>query len=126
MFDFQETLSATYEWPVEFKVPVSGGKSRTIKFTAVFNRLDKTESKKLSKEALEETDETDDKGKNIVVIRYKTVLDGALDHLKAKTDQGKTEELPDDIQEELLAVTGAEAAIYNAYLESVSGEKVKN
>ncbi len=121
MFDFQEVLSETYEWPVELKIPVDGGKSKTIKFTAVFKRLGKTESNAM----LESAREIDEDNKT-AVVRYKIVFDEVLLDLKAKNDQGKTETLPDEICEELLEVYGADSAIFLAYSASVSGEKVKN
>ena len=121
MFDFQEVLTDEYDWPVEVKVPVNGGKSKTIKFTAVFKRLKKTEAN----EMLESARKKDKDGKTLE-IKFKPVFDEVLLNLKAKNNEGKIEILPDEIQEELLEIPGAESAIFWEYNASLSGERAKN
>ncbi len=121
MFDFQEILSEKYDWPVEVKVPVNGGKSKTIKFTAVFKRLNKTESNEMLESA-----RVKDENDKTLEIKFQPVFDEVLLDLKAKNNEGKIEILPDEIRDELLEIPGAESAIFWAYSASLSGERVKN
>lgn len=120
MFEFQKVLSDTYEWPVEVKIPSDGGRPKTIKFIAVFNRLNKTESRNMFESAREENED------GTVATKYQTVLNEVLVDLKAKNDEGKNEILPGDIKDELLEVAGAEPAICAAYAASLNGERAKN
>lgn len=120
MFNLLKDVSKTYTWPVEVKVPVSGKKYTTIKFDAEFNRLGKTESKSM----LDAAKTTDDNGDETIL--YKRVLDEVLVSLKAKDDAGNYGVLPDDVREELLELSGAEAAVFTAYFASLSGERAKN
>ena len=116
MFSFLEEVSDTYTWPVNAKVPVSGGKSTTIKFEAEFNRIER--------ERMEHLMRRDDE--NNLVNGDQEIIDEILVGIRARNDAGKTEEVPDDVREKLFAVIGVRAAIIRAFFASLSGEKAKN
>ncbi len=120
MFNFLKEIPQTYTWPVELMVPINGGKRKKITFEAEFNRKSKTETQKLLA-AARTVDEN-----WIQSIEFAPIIEEVLIGINAKDESGKSAPLPDDIKEELLEITGAEAAIFNAYMASLSQEKTKN
>lgn len=116
MFSFLKDLSDTYTWPVEARVPVSGGKTAAIKFEAEFNRLEKDRLKAIMARIQDGASEQSDQD----------LLDEVLAGIRAKDDSGKMTTLPDDVRDELFAIIGVQGAIVRAFFTSITGEKAKN
>lgn len=120
MFNFLKDIPQSYTWPVELLIPINGGKRKKISFEAEFKRKGKTEAKAL----LDSVRTVDDRG--VQSIEFAPVLEEVLIGINAKDDSGKYAPLPEDIKTDLLEITGAEAAIFYAYVDSLSQEKTKN
>jgi hypothetical protein len=119
--------SATYVWPVTFRVPTDGGKYEKQSFDAEFKRLPQSRINEIQAEvqarlkAAEkgepfETDISDISIADEVLAGWAGVVDGDGDEVPF-SEAGKAE---------LLNVPGLAGSIIEAYFESVQGKKAKN
>ncbi|WP_136419971.1 hypothetical protein [Herbaspirillum sp. ST 5-3] len=115
-----KALSDTYTWPVTVKVPANGGKQNNIQFDAEFHRVDQDEVENIFESARSVNED------GVKVLIYSKVVDRVLVNMKAKNDEGKYDELPDDLQASIRRISGADRAIANAFTASITGEKAKN
>lgn len=119
MFHLLKNLSDTYTWPVTVMTPGDGGKVIAIKFDARFNRLPVDRVREMTRSA-EEMPE----GEKPMTIPQ--AVAEALVEIQYKDDSGKVEIASAEDQARLLALVGADVAIWAAFRSSMSGEKAKN
>lgn len=119
MFNLLQKLGDTYTWPVTLRAPVDGGKVVEIKFIAKFNRLPVERVREINRGA----DEMPEGEKPVTVPE--AVQEVLVDILYIADDK-TTQTASDDEKERLLAVTGADVAIWSGFRASLSGEKAKN
>lgn len=103
---------ASYSWPVHVSLPVDGGKFEKSTFDAKFKRIPQSRLRKL----LKDDDATDAGFAREVLIGWKGIKD------KESQDVPFSETSLD----QMLEIPGVATTIVKAYLESVSGAKVKN
>jgi hypothetical protein len=119
--------SATYKWPVAFRVPTDGGKYDKQSFDAEFKRLPQSRINEIQAEVQARV-RAAEKGEPIefdisdisiaeeVLAGWSGVVDDDGDEI-AYSETGKTE---------LLNVPMMAGAIIEAYFDSVAGKKTKN
>jgi hypothetical protein len=119
--------SATYVWPVTFRMPTDGGKYEKQSFDAEFKRLPQSRINEVQVEvqarlkAAErgeafETDISDISIADEVLMGWAGVVDGDGDEVP----------FSETAKAELLNVPGLAGSIIEAYFESVQGKKAKN
>lgn len=114
---FKLNQSETYVWPVEFSLPMSGGKHEKQTFDVVFKRITQKRLKAYLDGVGEEADKLNDETFcRETVAGFKGIVDA----------NGEEVPFSETSFEELLNVPGVAKAIVLAYVASVSGAKVKN
>jgi hypothetical protein len=119
--------SATYVWPVTFRMPTDGGKYEKQTFDAEFKRLPQSRINEIQTEvqarlkAAErgeafESDISDISIADEVLMGWAGVVDGDGDDVP----------FSETAKAELLNVPGLAGSIIEAYFESVQGKKAKN
>jgi len=110
---FKLSLSETYTWPVQVKLPVDGGKFLIQTFDAVFKRGSQTHIKELlAAEGISDVDFSRD-----VLVGWKGITD----------DAGNEVPFSEGARDRLLDVPAVSAAIVEAFVLSASGQaKRKN
>lgn len=119
--------SATYSWPVTFRMPTDGGKYEKQSFDAEFKRLPQSRINEIQLEvqarikAAErgeswDGDVSDMSIANEVLAGWVGVVDGDGDEVA----------FSEACKAELLNVPGLAGSIIEAYFESVQGKKAKN
>jgi len=137
MFNFLETLSDTYTWPVTLKIPASGGKVTEVKFHAEFNRLSaeaeqeltdevSARIKKIMQSAKDAMDGDVPDGDDDMAKVNLSIRDQVLVSVGEADKSGTYTAADSDKEAQLLALRGATVAILNAYGQSKKGEKAKN
>jgi hypothetical protein len=119
--------SATYSWPVPFKVPTDGGKYEKQTFDAEFNRLPQSRINEIQTEVQArirsaekgeafESDISDISIADEVLAGWAGVVD----------DEGEEVPFSATSKAQLLNIPGLAGSIIEAYFESVAGKKLKN
>lgn len=111
---FVLSKSASYSWPVAVSLPTAGGKFETHTFDVTFKRLTQARIK----EFVEKSEELggDDSFCREVVVGWQGIVDEA----------GQQVPFSEMALAQLLDVPMVAKKIVTAYLESVSGAKIKN
>jgi hypothetical protein len=119
--------SATYSWPVPFKVPTDGGKYEKQTFDADFKRLPQSRINEIQTEVQArirsaekgeafESDISDISIADEVLAGWTGVVD----------DEGEEVPFSATSKAQLLNIPGLAGSIIEAYFESVAGKKLKN
>jgi hypothetical protein len=119
--------SATYSWPVPFKVPTDGGKYEKQTFDAEFKRLPQSRINEIQTEVQArirsaekgeafESDISDISIADEVLAGWAGVVD----------DEGEEVPFSATSKAQLLNIPGLAGSIIEAYFESVAGKKLKN
>jgi hypothetical protein len=119
--------SATYSWPVPFKVPTDGGKYEKQTFDAEFKRLPQSRINEIQTEVQArirsaekgeafESDISDISIADEVLAGWNGVVD----------DEGEEVPFSATSKAQLLNIPGLAGSIIEAYFESVAGKKLKN
>jgi hypothetical protein len=119
--------SATYSWPVPFKVPTDGGKYEKQTFDAEFKRLPQSRINEIQTEVQArirsaekgeafESDISDISIADEVLAGWTGVVD----------DEGEEVPFSATSKAQLLNIPGLAGSIIEAYFESVAGKKLKN
>lgn len=119
--------SATYSWPVPFKVPTDGGKYEKQTFDAEFKRLPQSRINEIQTEVQArirsaekgeafESDISDISIADEVLAGWTGVVD----------DEGEEVPFSTTSKTQLLNIPGLAGSIIEAYFESVAGKKLKN
>ena len=119
--------SATYSWPVPFKVPTDGGKYEKQTFDAEFKRLPQSRINEIQAEVQArirsaekgeafESDISDISIADEVLAGWAGVVD----------DEGEEVPFSATSKAQLLNIPGLAGSIIEAYFESVAGKKLKN
>jgi hypothetical protein len=119
--------SATYSWPVPFKVPTDGGKYEKQTFDAEFKRLPQSRINEIQTEVQArirsaekgeafESDISDISIADEVLAGWTGVVD----------DEGEEVPFSTTSKAQLLNIPGLAGSIIEAYFESVAGKKLKN
>ena len=119
--------SATYKWPVTFRVPADGGKYEKQTFDAEFRRLSQSRINEIQLEVqarIKAAEKGDPVGTDISDM---SIADEVLAGWSGVVD-GDGEEVPfgQASKAELLNVPGLAGSIIEAYFESLAGKKTKN
>lgn len=119
--------SATYKWPVSFRVPTDGGKYERQSFDAEFNRLPQSRINEIQTEvqarikAAEKGEAAEGDISDISIAdEVLAGWDGIVD------DEGEEVPCSKASKAELLNVPGLAGSIIEAYFESIAGKKTKN
>lgn len=119
--------SATYKWPVSFRVPTDGGKYERQSFDAEFNRLPQSRINEIQTEvqarikAAEKGEAAEGDISDISIAdEVLAGWDGIVD------DEGEEVPYSKTSKAELLNVPGLAGSIIEAYFESIAGKKTKN
>jgi len=119
--------SATYKWPVSFRVPTDGGKYERQSFDAEFNRLPQSRINEIQTEvqarikAAEKGEAAEGDISDISIAdEVLAGWDGIVD------DEGEEVPYSKTSKTELLNVPGLAGSIIEAYFESIAGKKTKN
>ena len=119
--------SATYKWPVSFRVPTDGGKYERQSFDAEFNRLPQSRINEIQTEvqarikAAEKGEAAEGDISDISIAdEVLAGWDGIVD------DEGEEVPYSKTSKAELLNVPGLAGSIIEAYFESIAGKKSKN
>lgn len=109
---FVLSTDASYSWPVQVSIPVSGGKFEKHTFDAVFRRIPQSKIKGL----LNADEATDFSFCKAILVDWKGIKDA------------KDEDIPfsESALDELLDFPQMAKMIVTTYLESLSGSKAKN
>lgn len=112
---FVLSQSPHYEWPVEYRTPIDGGKYKPAEFTAEFKRLSQSRLDDIFKGATE--DEVDDDA----------VIDEVLVGWSGIKDQeGNEFECNEANRRILMDLPGMRATLLRAYFGSIEGAARKN
>ena len=107
--------SDTYGWTVSVKYPITGNKYKTETFTGEFKRLPQSRIKEIMKQI--ENDQMGDKDlAKEVLVGWKDVSD----------ENGNEIPFSEATLEKLLDVQLVAGSIARAFIESISGAKIKN
>ena len=109
--------SETYTWPVDARIPISGGGNRVIKFEVEFIRVTDTRAKEMTGMSGDGSSRpsTDEE-----------LLAEVLVNVRARDDAGQMRELPDEVKAELLDIAGVKRSIALAFFAATAGAKAKN
>jgi hypothetical protein len=119
--------SATYSWPVPFKVPTDGGKYEKQTFDAEFKRLPQSRINEIQTE-VQARIRSAEKGEAFESdISDISIADEVLAGWTGVVDDD-CEEVPFSAtsKAQLLNIPGLAGSIIEAYFESVAGKKLKN
>lgn len=103
---------ASYSWPVKVSTPKDGGTYEKSTFEVKFKRLQQSKLRKV----LKDEEATDASFCRDVVLDWKGVKD----------ESGAEVPFSETALDQLLEIPGVAKSIVDAYLESVSGAKIKN
>lgn len=109
---FVLSKNGSYSWPVSHDVPVSGGKFEKQTFDAEFKRM----SQSRFKELMDGEKSSDNEFCREVITGWKGIKD----------DKGEEVPFSQEALEDLLEVPQLAKNIVFAYMDSISGSKVKN
>lgn len=108
---FKLSQSATFSWPVEFNLPIEGGRFEKQTFDATFTRKSADQIKELQ----------DREGMNDLQFCREVVVGWS-----GITDDGEQVPFSAGALEQVLQVPGAASAMVRAFYEAVGGLKRKN
>lgn len=119
--------SATYVWPVTFRMPTDGGKYEKQSFDAEFKRLPQSRINEVQAEVQARLKAAERGEPSDVDITDISIADEVLMGWAGVVD-GDGDEVPfsETAKTELLNVPGLAGSIIEAYFESVQGKKAKN
>jgi len=119
--------SASYTWPVSFKLPADGGKYEKQSFDAEFKRLPQARINEIQVEV---------QARIKAAERNEAIEDGITDQSIAREilvgwsgivdDEGDQVAYSIATRDQLLEVPTVAAAVILAYFESLTGNKIKN
>jgi len=112
---FIVTELPAYTWPVTVDFPIDGGKTREVKFTAKFRRLDQDDIVKQQEDI------------NAGIIGDRDIIDQVLIGWSGVVDAAKVEmEFNDANLETVLKMFPVRPSIVRAYFDSLKNVKAKN
>lgn len=109
MFTLKE--SNDFEWPVTVKVPVSGGKFRSQRFTAVFRPIPAQTLEEINKLSVLEQD----------AAQAREFLVGWGDDVKG--EDGEPLEFTEEYRDAMLDIVYVRSALVRAYWDAMTGKK---
>lgn len=119
--------SATYSWPVTFRMPTDGGKYEKQSFDAEFKRLPQSRINEIQLEVQTRLKAAERGEPCEVDISDMSIADEVLAGWSGVVDgDGDEVAFSESCKAELLNVPGLAGSIIEAYFESVQGKKSKN